>query len=352
MAVAEAVLREPASDVLLSIRDLKVSFHTYAGTVHAVRGVSFDLKRHGALAVVGESGCGKTVTVQAVMRLTPMPPGTIEGGKVFFNGRDILTLSEKEMQAVRGKEIGMVFQDPMTGLNPTMTVGRQIAEGLIKHQGMSAHQAWKRAVELLHMVEIPNPDIRARQYPHQFSGGMRQRAMMAIALACQPELLIADEPTTSLDVTIQAQILDLLKDLQQKLGMSLILITHNLGVVARLAEDIVVMYAGKVVEKGKASDIFYRSRHPYTRDLLRSVPRLDAPERQALASIPGTPPDLFVPPPGCAFAPRCRYTMKICLEAEPEMTEARPGHFAACWLWHPDNPSPPVRDFKEGGGDR
>lgn len=340
---------EAGSEPLLSIEGLEVSFHTYAGEVHAVRGVDLELERGGALAVVGESGCGKTVTMQAVMRLTPVPPGEIKEGQVLFNGRDILGLSEKEMQSIRGKEMGMIFQDPMTGLNPTMTVGAQIAEAVAKHQRLSKSQAMDRAVDMLAMVEIPNPRVRASQYPHQFSGGMRQRAMIAMALACQPLLLIADEPTTSLDVTIQAQIIDLLKDLQMRLGMSIIIITHNLGVVARLARDIAVMYAGKVVEKGPAPEVFYRPAHPYTQALLKSVPRLDAETRTTLASIPGTPPDLFVPPQGCAFAARCAKTMRICLGRDSEMTRVDDGHFVSCWLYHRDNPNPPRNGLWKGG---
>lgn len=330
-------------DTLLSIEDLQVSFHTYAGEVHAVRGVNLSLERGGALAVVGESGCGKTVTMQAVMRLTPMPPGEIKSGRIMFAGRDIRTLSENDMQSIRGKEIGMIFQDPMTGLNPTMTVGSQIAEAVIKHQHLSREDGMKKAIEMLELVEIPNAAVRATQYPHQFSGGMRQRAMIAIALACQPLLLIADEPTTSLDVTIQAQIIDLLKDLQEKLGMSIIIITHNLGVVARLARDIVVMYAGKVVERGTAAQVFYHPRHPYTKALLRSVPRLDEETRTTLASIPGAPPDLFVPPVGCAFAARCTNTMRVCLEHDSQIADHGSGHSVSCWLYHKDNPNPPSK---------
>jgi oligopeptide transport system ATP-binding protein len=325
-----------------------VSFHTYAGEVHAVRGVSLDLAHGGALAVVGESGCGKTVTMQAAMRLTPIPPGEIKGGRILFNGRDVLKLSESQMQSVRGKEIGMIFQDPMTGLNPTMAVGAQIAEAIIKHQRLPGHAAMEKAIDMLETVEIPNPQVRANQYPHQFSGGMRQRAMIAIALACQPLLLIADEPTTSLDVTIQAQILDLLKDLQAKLNMSIILITHNLGVVARLARDIVVMYAGKVVERGSSPQVFYHSAHPYTRALLKSVPRLDAETRTNLASIPGAPPDLFVPPKGCAFAPRCTEAMRICLQRDSEPALVDDSHYVSCWLYHKGNPNRPPADAKGG----
>jgi oligopeptide transport system ATP-binding protein len=345
LAPAQAIA---AGEPLLSIEDLQVSFHTYAGEVHAVRGVNLQLEKGGSLAVVGESGCGKTVTMQAVMRLTPMPPGEIKNGRIIFNKRDIRALSEGQMQSVRGKEIGMIFQDPMTGLNPTMTVGSQIAEAVIKHQHLSQEAGMQKAVEMLDLVEIPNPAVRATQYPHQFSGGMRQRAMIAIALACQPLLLIADEPTTSLDVTIQAQIIDLLKDLQDKLGMSIIIITHNLGVVARLARDVVVMYAGKVVERGTSPQIFYHAKHPYTQALLRSVPRLDSESRTTLASIPGAPPDLFVPPAGCAFAARCTKTMRVCLEHDSQFTDLGNGHSVSCWLYDKQNPNPPSEREKGG----
>ncbi len=344
-----AVLKQDKPQ-LLSIEDLQVSFHTYAGEVHAVRGVNLSIEKGGALAVVGESGCGKTVTMQAVMRLTPMPPGEIKSGRIWFAGKDIRKLSEGEMQSVRGKEIGMIFQDPMTGLNPTMTVGTQIAEAVIKHQHLSKEEGMKKAIEMLELVEIPNAAVRATQYPHQFSGGMRQRAMIAIALACQPLLLIADEPTTSLDVTIQAQIIDLLKSLQDRLGMSIIIITHNLGVVARLARDVVVMYAGKVVERGTASQIFYRPKHPYTQALLKSVPRLDEETRTTLASIPGSPPDLFVPPAGCAFAARCTKTMKVCLTQDSELVDQGNEHSVSCWLYHKDNPNPPSSPAPLKGG--
>jgi len=333
---------------LLSIEDLQVSFYTYAGEVHAVRGVSYSVKKGSSLAVVGESGCGKTVTVQSVMRLIPTPPGRIKGGRIIFKGKDILALSEKEMQSVRGKEIGMIFQDPMTGLNPTMNVGSQIVEAIVKHQRVDKATAWEKAVKMLEMVEIPNPKVRALQYPHQYSGGMRQRAMIAMALACEPDLLIADEPTTSLDVTIQSQILDLLLELQERLGMTIIIITHNLGVVAWLANEIVVMYAGKVVEQGTSSQIFYRPLHPYTHALLRSVPRLDRKTRTALASIPGTPPDLFVPPKGCAFAPRCPRAMKVCLEADAFPMELEKEHQVSCWLYHESNPRAAM-ELEKGG---
>jgi len=347
--ITDQELSKAAGKPLLSIEDLQVSFHTYAGEVHAVRGVTYSVEQGGSLAVVGESGCGKTVTVQAVMGLTPMPPGEIKGGRIIFDGKNLLTLSEKQMQSVRGKDIGMIFQDPMTGLNPTMTVGRQIAEAIVKHQNLSRREATERAVEMLSLVEIPNPGVRAYQYPHEFSGGMRQRAMIAIALACEPLLLIADEPTTSLDVTIQSQILELLQSLQDRLGMTIVLITHNLGVVARLSRNIVVMYAGKVVESGSSSDIFYNSAHPYTQALLQSVPRLDRPSRMELASIPGTPPDLFQPPAGCAFAPRCKYAMKVCIEHDAQPTVVGDGHYVSCWLHHKANPNPLTQKLQNGG---
>lgn len=320
---------------LLSVRDLQVSFTTYGGEVKAVRGVSFDVAQGETVAIVGESGSGKSVTMQAVTRLLPTPPAFIRQGEILFDGKDLLKLSEREMQKVRGGDIGLIFQDPMTSLNPTMTIGRQIAENILKHDRVSKREAFDRAVEMLRLVGIPNPRERAMQYPHQFSGGMRQRAMIAIALASRPRLLIADEPTTALDVTIQAQILELMQKLQDEFGMAIIMITHNLGVVAKLADRILVMYGGKIVESGSARDVFYRPQHPYTAALLRSVPRLDADTTTDLASIPGTPPDLFSPPPGCAFAPRCEWAMKICTRQQPEYFAVEPGHLSACWLHHP-----------------
>ncbi|MGB9839257.1 ABC transporter ATP-binding protein [Thermovenabulum sp.] len=331
-------------DRILQVRDLEVSFKTYAGEVKAVRGVSFDVKKGETLAIVGESGCGKTVTVQTIMRLIPMPPGIIKKGSILFDGKDITKLSEKEMERVRGSEMSMVFQDPMTSLNPTMRVGNQIAESLIKHQKMNPREAKQKAIEMLKMVGIPNAEKRVDQYPHEFSGGMRQRAMIAIALACNPKLLIADEPTTALDVTIQAQILDLMRDLQKKLNTSIIIITHNLGVVANLADKVLVMYAGKVIERGSLDDIFYNPQHPYTWGLLLSVPRLNITKSERLASIDGTPPDLFAPPVGCAFAARCEYAMKVCYEKYPPDFEVSDGHQVACWLKHPMAPKviPPI----------
>ena len=323
---------------LLEVKDLEVSFDTYAGEVKAVRGISFHLDTGEAIAIVGESGCGKSVTAQSIMRLIPAPPSRVKNGSIMFNGREILKLSEKEMLAIRGCEIGMIFQDPMTSLNPTMTIGKQIVEGLMKHRSLSKVAANQEALKMLKLVNIPNAERRMKQYPHEFSGGMRQRAMIAIALACNPKLLIADEPTTALDVTIQAQIIDLMKDLQKELNTAIILITHDLGVVADMAQRIVVMYAGKIVESGSLDDIFYSPKHPYTWGLLKSVPRLDAKQKEELLPIEGTPPDLFAPPVGCGFAARCEYCMTICKEKQPEFSDVKEGHSAACWLLHPNAP--------------
>lgn len=330
---------------LLKVEDLKVSFFTYAGEVQSVRGVNFSLNKGEALAIVGESGCGKSVTAQSITRLIPVPPGKIKSGRVLFEGKDLTKATEKEMETVRGRDIGTIFQDPMTSLNPTMTIGRQITEGLIKHLKMSNEQAKARAIELLNLVGIPNPEDRYSQYPHEFSGGMRQRAMIAIALAANPKLLIADEPTTALDVTIQAQIIDLMRDLKTKLDTAIILITHDLGVVADLAERVIVMYGGMIIESGSVKDIFYSPRHPYTWGLLKSVPRLDDDDKERLVPIFGQPPDLFKPPVGCPFAPRCDYAMKACVEHMPSMEQVTEGHHAACWLMHPDAPKveAPVR---------
>ncbi len=325
------------SEKLLHVKDLEVSFLTYAGEVKALRGVTFDVEKGEAIAIVGESGSGKSVTAQSVMKLIPTPPGVYKNGEISFDGQDITKLSNKEMESVRGSSIGMIFQDPMTSLNPTMTIGRQISEGLIKHQGMNKAEALERSIEMLSLVGIPNPELRVKQYPHEFSGGMRQRAMIAIALSCNPKLLIADEPTTALDVTIQAQIIDLMKDLQTKLDTSIILITHDLGVVADLAQKVVVMYAGQIIEQGYLDDIFYNPQHPYTWGLLKSVPRLDS-KGQRLESIEGTPPDLLDPPKGCAFYPRCPYAMDVCIEHSPEETMVSPYHKVHCWLQHPDAP--------------
>lgn len=315
---------------LLEVNDLAISFETYGPDVKAVRGVSFELAKGETLAIVGESGSGKSVTAQSLMRLTPMPPGKFEGGTIMFEGKDLTKLTEKQMEAVRGKEISMIFQDPMTSLNPTMKIGQQISEGLIKHQKLSKQQAYRQGVELLTLVGIPNPEKRIDQYPHQFSGGMRQRAMIAIALACSPKLLIADEPTTALDVTIQAQILDLMRELQQETNTSIILITHDLGVVANAAHRVAVMYGGKIVESGTVNEIFYKTKHPYTWGLLGSMPKPNGD--QVLQSIPGTPPDLADPPKGCPFAARCPFAMDVCQHHMPPETEMSDTHRIACWL--------------------
>jgi len=323
---------------LLEVKNLEVSFRTYAGEVQAVRGVTFDVYKGETLAIVGESGSGKSVTSQSIMRLIPMPPGEIKNGQILLEGEDLVKKSDKEMEKIRGKDIGMIFQDPMTSLNPTMRVGMQIMEGLIKHQNMSKAQAKERAIELLRLVGIPMPEKRVNQYPHEFSGGMRQRAMIAIALACNPKLLIADEPTTALDVTIQAQILELMKDLQKKMDTSIIFITHDLGVVANVADRVAVMYAGKIVEIGTVDEIFYNPKHPYTWGLLASMPSLDSDDKSDLAAIPGSPPDLTNPPKGDAFAPRNPYAMKIDFEQEPPFFKVSDTHYAATWLLHPNAP--------------
>jgi oligopeptide transport system ATP-binding protein len=334
-----------AAENVLQVKDLEVSFHTYAGEVQAVRDVTFDLRRGETLAIVGESGSGKSVTAKSIMRLLPDANSIIKGGEIYFEGQNVLSLSEKQMQDVRGPKIAMVFQDPMTSLDPTMRVGRQITESLKKHLGMSGSRADERAVELLEMVGIPNAEDRVRQYPHQFSGGMRQRVVIAIALACDPQILIADEPTTALDVTIQAQILELLRDLQERIGTSVILITHDLGVVAQTAHRVAVMYAGKVIETGTVREIFYNPQMPYTWGLLSSIPLPTADRSQDLIPIPGSPPDMLDPPTGCPFTPRCPYAMQICAEEMPDYTTFSAEHRAACWLHHPMAPDvePPVK---------
>ncbi|MBG9944233.1 ABC transporter ATP-binding protein [Brevibacillus formosus] len=323
---------------LLTIDNLRVNFKTYGGEVQAVRGVSFYVDKGETVAIVGESGCGKSVTAQAIMGLIPNPPGKIVGGKVVFEGAEISHLPKKELLGIRGTQIGMVFQDPMTALNPTMKAGTQIVEGFVRSHQVSREEARKRAIEMLSLVGIPDPEKRIDQYPHQFSGGMRQRVVIAIALACQPKLVIADEPTTALDVTIQAQILDLLKRLQEEQELSVVIITHDLGVVAEIAHRMVVMYAGMVVETGTVEDVFANPRHPYTWGLMRSLPRLDEGEKQRLIPIEGSPPDLFNPPVGCPFAARCDFAMEICEQQMPVTSEFGRGHQAACWLHDPRAP--------------
>jgi oligopeptide transport system ATP-binding protein len=321
-------------NLLLDVHNLVTRFYTDDGTVHAVNGISYALEEGETLGVVGESGCGKTVHALSIMRLIPSPPGKIEDGEVIFGGRDLLKVSDREMRHVRGAEIAMVFQDPMTSLNPVHTVGFQIMEALKLHQGMGEKAARNRAAELLDLVGIPDADQRLDDYPHQFSGGMRQRAMIAMALSCNPQLLIADEPTTALDVTIQAQIIELVKRLQERLGMAVMWITHDLGVVAGMAETVNVMYAGYIVERGPVKMIYGEPRHPYTIGLLASLPRLDEAPGTELASVPGLPPDLLELPPGCPFAERCAYADDQCVEATPPLGETdREEHTVACWRW-------------------
>ena len=334
------------SEPLLQVDNLHVDFQTYGGVVQAVRGVSFDVQGGQTLAIVGESGCGKSVTVQSLMGLIPMPPGRIHQGSATLRGKDILASKFIDGDDIRGREISMIFQDPMTSLNPTMNIGSQIAETLEVHRGYSKTQAFSRAIELLDMSKIPEAAKRAKQYPFEFSGGMLQRAMIAMAIACEPAILIADEPTTALDVTIQAQILDLLGDLQKETGMAIILITHDLGVVARMADDVLVMYAGEVVEKGSVDDIFYRSGHPYTQGLRLAMPsnrQVSTDEdEQTLVAIDGSPPDLFNPPKGCAYHPRCPYAMRVCAERTPPVEALGTGHHTQCWLHHEQAGALPV----------
>lgn len=322
------------TEALLDVQDLAVEFDTYGGTVKAVRGVSFSVQRGETLAIVGESGCGKSVTVQSLMGLIPMPPGRITGGSARLNGKDILGLSPREANRFRGVEIGMIFQDPMTSLNPTMTIGDQIAETLKVHRGKSHSEAFALAVELLEKTHIPEASKRAKQYPFEFSGGMLQRAMIAQSLACNPSVLIADEPTTALDVTIQAQILELMLELQRTENMSIILITHDLAVVARMADKVAVMYAGQVVESGDVDDIFYRSSHPYTLGLRAAMPSNTHDRDKSLTPILGSPPDLFKPPTGCGYFARCPHAMKICQDNLPELMTIKGEHQSSCWLHH------------------
>ena len=319
-------------EVLLDVRGLRTQFHTKAGVVLAVDGVSWNVCKGETVALVGESGCGKSVSALSVMRLVSAPAGRIVEGEILFKGRNLLALSEEEMRKVRGREIGMIFQEPMTSLNPVLTVGRQLTEPLEIHLGMTRAQAQTRAVEMLSLVGITDGARRLRQFPHQFSGGMRQRIMIAMALACDPALILADEPTTALDVTIQAQILELMKSLSRRLGIAILMITHNLGVVARYADRVNVMYGGKIVERASAREIYANPRHPYTLGLLRSVPRLDEPRRAKLQPIPGQPPDLSRLPVGCSFAPRCAYGVDRCREQVPPLDEISAEHLSACWL--------------------
>jgi oligopeptide/dipeptide ABC transporter ATP-binding protein len=325
----------PSSERLLEVKDLKTYFDTDEGVVKAVDGVSFHIDRGETLGVVGESGSGKSVTSLSVMRLIPTPPGRIASGQMLFEGQDLVTKSEREMRRIRGNEISMIFQEPMTSLNPVYTVGDQIAEAIVLHQGKSNREAMRLAVEMLDLVGIPEPAKRVRNYPHQMSGGMRQRVMIAMALSCGPKLLIADEPTTALDVTIQAQILDLMRKLQSEIGMSILFITHDLGVISEMADRVVVMYAGRAVEEAHVNDIFARPQMPYTLGLMNSIPRVDraAEHQERLEAIPGNVPNPLYLPEGCAFHPRCRFAIDACKEAVPSLEDTGGGHMVRCIRW-------------------
>ena len=316
---------------LLEVQDLRIQFRTPSGILHAVDGISYDVEKGETVALVGESGCGKSVSALAILRLLAVPPGRVVSGAVRFLGQDLLTLRNEDMRAVRGRQIAMVFQEPMTSLNPVLSIGLQLTETMTQHLGISRAESARRAADYLRMVGIPEPEHRLKQYPHHLSGGMRQRVMIAMALCCEPALIIADEPTTALDVTIQAQILELMKSLSRRLGVALILITHNLGVVARYADQANVMYAGKIVEQGKARDVYRQPRHPYTLGLLRSVPRLDRSRQRQLEAIPGQPPDLTRLPNGCAFVPRCGFNVARCALETPRLVQVANGHGSACW---------------------
>lgn len=318
---------------LLEIRDLKTSFFTHVGEVKAVGGISFTLKKGQAVGIVGESGSGKSVSMMSLMRLLS-DNGKIINGEIIFDNKDLVRLKEKDMEKIRGNDIGMIFQDPMTSLNPVYTIGKQVIEPLMKHKAMTKTEAYNTALKMLSIVGIPSPEKRMTQYPHEFSGGMRQRVMIAMAMVCNPKLLIADEPTTALDVTIQAQILELMKDLKEKINTSIILITHDLGVVADVCDDINVMYGGLIIEKGSKEDIFYHPKHPYTWGLLKSIPNPKSQLKERLKPIDGQPPDLLKPPVGCPFAPRCEYAMKICLAKRPPFFNINKYHTSACWLNH------------------
>ena len=339
--MSDAAIAIETSPAVLEVEDLAVEFDTYGGVVKAVRGVGFKVEQGKTLAIVGESGCGKSVTVQSMMGLIPMPPGRITSGTARLRGREVLGRNTIDGKQIRGAEVGMIFQDPMTSLNPTMTIGDQIAEPLQVHKGYSYRRAFDEAIRLLELSKIPEAEKRAKQYPFEFSGGMLQRAMIAMAISCQPSILIADEPTTALDVTIQAQILDLMHDMQRETGMAIILITHDLGVVARMADEVAVMYAGKIVEHGTVSDIFYKSAHPYTLGLKEAMPTNDPTKQHELKPIEGSPPDLFSAPKGCGYCARCPYAMQICDKGHPDGFIVGERHSSCCWLHHEDSTSRP-----------
>jgi oligopeptide/dipeptide ABC transporter ATP-binding protein len=335
--MSDAAIAIETSPALLEVKDLAVEFDTYGGVVKAVRGVGFKVEQGKTLAIVGESGCGKSVTVQSMMGLIPMPPGRITSGTARLRGREVLGRNTIDGKQIRGAEVGMIFQDPMTSLNPTMTIGDQIAEPLEVHKGYSYRRAFDEAIRLLELSKIPEAEKRAKQYPFEFSGGMLQRAMIAMAISCRPSVLIADEPTTALDVTIQAQILDLMHDMQRETGMAIILITHDLGVVARMADEVAVMYAGKIVEHGTVNDIFYKSAHPYTLGLKEAMPTNDPSKQHELKPIEGSPPDLFSAPRGCGYCARCPYAMQICEKGHPDGFIVGERHSSCCWLHHEDS---------------
>ncbi len=335
--MSDAAIAIETSPALLEVKDLAVEFDTYGGVVKAVRGVGFKVEQGKTLAIVGESGCGKSVTVQSMMGLIPMPPGRITSGTARLRGREVLGRNTIDGKQIRGAEVGMIFQDPMTSLNPTMTIGDQIAEPLQVHKGYSYRRAFDEAIRLLELSKIPEAEKRAKQYPFEFSGGMLQRAMIAMAISCRPSVLIADEPTTALDVTIQAQILDLMHDMQRETGMAIILITHDLGVVARMADEVAVMYAGKIVEHGTVNDIFYKSAHPYTLGLKEAMPTNDPSKQHELKPIEGSPPDLFSAPRGCGYCARCPYAMQICEKGHPDGFIVGERHSSCCWLHHEDS---------------
>ncbi|MFO7612499.1 MAG: ABC transporter ATP-binding protein [Clostridia bacterium] len=330
---------------LLEITNLKTSFFTHFGEVQAVRETTFSMDKGEVLGIVGESGSGKSVTALSIMRLVESP-GKIVSGKIIFDGRDITAMTEKEMTEIRGQDIAMIFQDPMTSLNPVYTIRNQMVEVIRRHTDMSRKQALAKAEDMLRLVEIPEPKKRINSYPHEFSGGMKQRAMIATALSCDPKLLIADEPTTALDVTIQAQIIALMKSLKEKLNMSIIIITHDLGVIAEICSRIIVMYGGKIMEEGTSDEIFYEPQNPYTVGLHKSVPRMDSGDRKRLVPIAGSPPDLLSPPSGCPFSPRCPHTMEVCLKEHPPKFDLSATHSSACWLLHPESPS--VEGYRKG----
>lgn len=343
-------------EVLLRVSDLKTYFHTYEGLGKAVDGVDFEVERGETVGIVGESGCGKSVTALSILRLIPDPPGKIVAGEILFEGMDLLKATDSEMRGVRGNKISMIFQEPMTSLNPVFTIGDQIAEAIILHQRLSRTDAWEKSVEMLRLVQIPEPESRVHEYPHKLSGGMRQRAMIAMALSCHPKLLIADEPTTALDVTIQAQILDLMLKLKEEMGTSIILITHNLGLIAEVARRVIVMYTGKIVEKAETEDLFENPLHPYTRGLLQSIPwigRKMETGRKELQEIPGIVPSLFDLPKGCSFFPRCPKAINLCGGGEPELQEVKTGHSVRCWLFSKSsNPNVKTQMSNQGQSSR